>query len=136
MTRGQTGRWLRVAGWALPILALCCAAPSAARAACGDYVVTRLPHGDAIPADPHQPADMPAPAGPRTPCDGPNCQGRPVAPPVSAPTVVPPAPSEWGWLTSAPACAPLDRCAWPLDHPSPSPTQIASRIYHPPRRAA
>jgi hypothetical protein len=136
MTAGLIGRWLRVAGWAIPVLALCCCAPSAARAACGDYVVTRLSHDNATPADAHQQTDIPAPASPRKPCDGPNCQGRPVAPPVSAPTVVPPTPPEWGWLASAPACAPPGRGALLLDHTSSPPTQIASRVYHPPRCAA
>jgi hypothetical protein len=134
MTRGQAGRWLKHAGWVVPILAAFCCAPSAARAACGDYVTSR--GGHVTPADPHHAADVPAPAGPRKPCDRPNCSGRPVAPPVSAPTVVSPVSSEWGWLASAPACVPPARGALLFDHGSAPPTPTASPIYHPPRRAA
>jgi hypothetical protein len=133
MSRGGAGHWLRLTGWVLPILALACCAPSAARAACGDYVTTRA---HVTPADPHHPTDLPTPAGPRKPCDGPNCSGRPVAPPVSAPTVVSPVSSEWGWLASAPTGAPPGLDTLLVEPCSPPPSHIASGIYHPPRRAA
>jgi hypothetical protein len=132
MTHTAPARFLRSAGWALPILAVLCCAPSVARAGCGDYVVTKAPHA-ALAG--HQP-DMPAPGSPHKPCHGPNCSGVPVVPqPFSAPTVTPTGSSEWCWLTPALAPLPPHAGVCLAEHSSPDPTHLASGIFHPPRAA-
>jgi hypothetical protein len=133
MTFSVPARSVQLAGWALPIVAVLCCAPSVARAGCGDYVVTKLPH---LALAGHQ-ADMPAPANPHKPCHGPNCSRGPTAPlPLSVPTVTPPSPSEWGWLAATPVPAPPHAGACLAESSSPRPTHLASGIFHPPRAAA
>jgi hypothetical protein len=80
---------------------------------------------------------MPVPPVPHKPCHGPNCSRLPSVPqPLSVPTVTPPVPPEWGWLTASPVPAPPDARACLVDSPSPRPTHLASGIFHPPRPAA
>jgi hypothetical protein len=125
MIYAAPGRLLRSVGWALPILAVLCCAPSVARAGCGDYVVTKGAHAA------HQ-ADMPG--APHKPCHGPNCSGAPAAPqPLSVPTVTLTGPSEWGWLTAMAAPVPPHSGDCLADFASPNPTHLASGIFHPPR---
>jgi hypothetical protein len=138
MTCVLTGRPVRLVGWALPILAVLCCAPSIARASCGDYVHTRTAQPDQVmPTDGHPSTDRPdpAPADSHKPCHGPNCSGAPVVPPLSVPTVTPPTLPEWGWSAGSPAFSPPGRVGVLLDLSSPAPIQLASSIFHPPRRA-
>ncbi len=133
------GRSLRLAGWALPLLVWLCCAPSAARASCGDYVVTRAPHSGDMTAAAHPAADGPLQlsASPHKPCHGPNCSGNPTVPqPLSAPTVTPPVPPEWGWLVATPPPAPPGGGTCLAPSASSHPTHLASSIFHPPRSAA
>jgi hypothetical protein len=137
MTTAVPARSLRLVGWAFPILAVLCCAPSAARAGCGDYVVTRAaPPGNAASAA--HPAEMPspAPAAPHKPCHGPNCSGAPAVPQPVPPSVTPNGPTEWGWLAATPSSAPSHAGAVLAESSSPDPTHLASGIFHPPRTAA
>jgi len=129
---------LRLGGWALPILAVLCCAPSVARATCGDYVVTRSGHPDRMtPATQHGTPEMPAPAKPHQPCSGPRCGRGPTAPLLpAAPVVTAPVAQEWGWLTAAPSSAASIRSALLLESSLQRPIHLASSIFHPPRLAA
>jgi hypothetical protein len=123
-----------LAGWAVPILAVLCCAPSVARAGCGDYVITRLdPHTQITTADQQHPAQLPTP---RKPCNGPHCSRGPAAPLLPVPTVAPPAPQEWGSLLAGPAFGAPDRGGWPVDTSASHPFHLAISIFHPPRLAA
>jgi hypothetical protein len=120
----------RLAGWALPILAGLFLAPSAARAECGDYVVTRLSHDAMAPqADPRQ--LPPAAPRPHKPCNGPRCSHAPVAPP--APTVPGPTSQEWGCVLGGLVLAPLDPTALLPEQHGQRPVRLSSAIFHPPR---
>jgi len=137
MKSSATGRVLRLAGWALPLLAVLYCAPSVARASCGDYVVTRLAPADQAMA-PHQqhPADAPAPAKPYKPCNGPGCSHAPTVPLVPVPTVVPPAAQEWGLIAGTLDFAAPGRGALPFESSPQHPVRLARSIFHPPRFAA
>jgi hypothetical protein len=127
----------RLAGWVLPLLAVLCCAPSVARATCGDYVVTRMTHADQAMAPQQQhAADVPTPAKPYKPCNGPRCSHAPTVPLIPAPTVVPPAPQEWGWLAGVPDFAAPGRGALLFESSPQHPIRLTGSIFHPPRFAA
>ncbi len=137
MTLAVPVRFSRLAGWALPILAVLCCAPSVARGSCGDYVTMRGPHSaDVAPTRQDHATEMPAPASPHKPCHGPNCSRGPAVPFLPVPTVTHPVPPEWGWLAGIPAPVPPGRVAFLTHFLSPHPTQLASSVFHPPRSAA
>jgi hypothetical protein len=139
MRLSVTGRSLRLAGWAVPILALLSCAPSVARASCGDYVVMRGPHAEAaMPPGPWHSAEAPVPVrpDPHKPCSGPNCSRGPVVPSLPAPTVGPPAPHEWGSLTGPPAFAAPGHESFLFESSPSQPIRLTRSIFHPPRRAA
>lgn len=123
----------RLAGWALPVLAGLLVAPAAARADCGDYVVTRI-YRDAM-AGRHEPVPPDAPR-PHKPCSGPLCSQAPVAPTAPVPTAPRPASQEWGCFLNGLFLAPLDRGALLADEQPQSPVRLASAIFHPPRLAS
>jgi hypothetical protein len=136
MKRTVPASWSQFVGGAVPLLALLCCA-SGARAACGDYVVTRahpVVEATAV-AQPYAPAIPPLPA-PYKPCHGPHCSRGPAVPPLSAPTVVCPTPPEWGWVADLPRIVPSGRVGLLSDFHSPDPIAFSSCIFHPPRRAA
>jgi hypothetical protein len=102
------------------------AAPSAARASCGDYVhVGETPSENARPAPP-RPEPKPIP-----PCSGPNCSRGETPPPV-VPVTAPPA-GEWAYASSATV---LERdeedTFWQINHDRPISGESRS-VYHPPR---
>ena len=135
MTFAVPARSLRLVGWALPILAMLCCAPSVARAGCGDYVVTRAPHPADFALGGTPGGDAARPGSPHKPCHGPNCSRGPAVPtPLSAPTVTPTAPSEWGWLAGDPGAGAPPRGGLPRRALLPRPTHLTSGIFHPPRR--
>ncbi|MBN9521060.1 hypothetical protein J0H58_21505 [bacterium] len=104
-----------------------CAAPSAAQAGCGDYVVIRDANGDV-------PATAPDHGDP-VPCHGPNCTGSPTRDPLAP--AAPPAPHTGvkecvtpGGGTADPGAA---RPAFPIPTSDACPSGPASAIFHPPR---
>jgi len=116
------------------LVVLSCA-PTVGRASCGDYVVVRTPpSGEIGPMGQHA-AEMssPLPAKPHKPCHGPNCSRGPSVPPLSSPTVSPPVPPEWGWLTGILPFVPSGEGARFPDSSAPLPFSLASSIFHPPR---
>jgi hypothetical protein len=137
MKSSAIARLLRLAGWAIPILAVLWCAPSVARADCGDYVVTRLAHPDQgmMPGKQHS-ADLPAPAKPHKPCNGPHCSRAPAVPVAPVPTVTPPTAQEWGWFADDLGFTAPGRGAWLFDTCPQHPIRFASSIFHPPRLAA
>jgi hypothetical protein len=100
-----------------------------ASAACGDYVTIR----DA--ATPEHPMAGPARGdhGPKSPCQGPSCSGRPAAPPTPAPPPSGQAPDAKAFVvgsddpgeTGSRGVVPPPPGRTPLDHPR--------AIFHPPR---
>jgi hypothetical protein len=125
-----------LAGVGLPVLAVVLAAPSAARASCGDYVVLG-PTGDHHAAADPSPMSHPAhhdPAGMPRPCHGPHCSrgGTPLPVPVLAPPVTA---EEWGYLPPLVTPAGGSRPASLFDDTNPRPVRRPSSVYHPPRLA-
>jgi hypothetical protein len=126
-------RWLRQwTGVGLPLLAFLLAAPTSARASCGDYLDLGNAHATA-----HAPAadsgTTPTPADPQPrPCSGPLCS-RSLPLPLS-PAGTPPAPvDDW-------SCPPLplfldapQAVARLLDPTCPDLSSSSSAVYHPPR---
>jgi hypothetical protein len=121
----------RLAGWALPVLAGLFLAQSAARAECGDYVVTRLPHDGRTAAPARE-----MPPAPHKPCSGPLCSQAPVAPTAPAPPAQPETAQEWGCAPSGLAFAPLDPTATLAARNAARPVRLPRRIFHPPRLVA
>jgi hypothetical protein len=139
MTRALTARLLRFAGVTVALLVVLCCATSVARASCGDaYVVTRSAHHGDVAAPGQHPIETPSPlpARPHKPCNGPNCSGGPVEPPLSVPTVTSPTPPEWGSLTGGPAFAPPRDVSRFSDDSASHPVSVALSIFHPPRPTA
>lgn len=92
-----------------------------ASASCGDYVHV-LPAGVATGA----------PAPPKAPCRGPNCQDAPRHPPAPAPTTAPSTAPQDAVLASF---VTIDAAEgrWPLAECFPVPHHVPSGIFHPPR---
>lgn len=117
----------RLAGWALPVLAGLLLAPVAARADCGDYVVTRLSRAGTLPAAEH------AVPRPHKPCSGPHCSQAPVAPPAPVPANPLPTYPEWGCAFDGLLIAPPDATALLPGQRASRPVPLPSDIFHPPR---
>jgi hypothetical protein len=131
MKRSSSGRISLLAGGALALLVVLWCAPSAARAGCGDYIVTSADqHGNPMP-----PA-KPAPADPHKPCSGPHCSQAPAVPFGPAPTVTPPGGQEWGCPVTGPDSPTRGHVALLMNSPAARPTRLASSVFHPPRPAA
>jgi hypothetical protein len=131
-------RWGRLlAGAGLPLPAAVLAAPPAARASCGDYVligsrVVHLAGQPQIPGATDRPDSLPADPDPE-PCSGPMCNGR-VPLPVTIPVTVPPSQTEDGLCLSAHVLPGDARLAGFLgDEPTACPEGPGLSVYRPPR---
>lgn len=114
-------------GWQAALVAVvaACAAPSAARAGCGDYVVIRDANGDLPATAPDH--DMPAP------CDGPNCHGAPSRAPI-APVAPPTLGSPKDAVTRGADDPPADGGPhFPIPTSDRCPGALAEAVFHPPR---
>jgi hypothetical protein len=77
-------------------------------------------------------ASTPATPGPRPPCTGAFCSGRPATAPTASPPKVP-APEPWA-LADAPVRVAAPGAAWfPTDEPPVGPSYLSRDIFHPPR---
>jgi hypothetical protein len=140
MNRPASWRALRgLAGGVLPVLAGLLLAPAGARAECGDYAVTHPRHGMASPSPGQELTGRHSPpAAPplHKPCSGPHCSHAPAGPLPSAPATSPPTTQEWGCVLEGLVLVSLAPAARLSEQPSPRPTRISHRIFHPPRVAA
>ena len=146
---GCAGRRLPILATVPPILlgvagvcAVCLAAPSDLRAACGDYATRglkppelpshaiSLPSGRALHADEHTPG---VPAQPNSPCQGPYCSRRVPLSPVTPEPVVSRTGQEWGWIAPPLLIAESPDRLRLLPQPGRRPLRLAQFIYHPPR---
>jgi hypothetical protein len=131
----QTGRrWGRLlAGVVLPLLVIVLAAPAAARASCGDYVVLGSRSAHSEMATGTQPGEsLPAVPVPK-PCSGPGCnRGTPL--PLPAPSTISSVQAE-DWLCLPDRLRPTDPqlVTFLMDPPAPSSEGRNLSIYHPPR---
>jgi len=135
--RTSTGALVRLAGWALPILAGLLFAPSA-RAGCGDYVVTRLSPAGMASSPEHAVAnEPPIPSAPKParPCRGSHCSQTPAAPAAPAPSVPTQPTEEWGCVHDGLLLAPLEPAALLAEQHTAPPVRSPSGIFHPPRRS-
>ncbi|MBI1918144.1 MAG: hypothetical protein HYS12_25920 [Planctomycetes bacterium] len=109
------------------------AAPSSARASCGDYVVggTAAPHVALSPSTSSRHTDTPmSPPAPR--CHGPSCT--PGDFPLPAPTPPPPTRNEqWGDLCLSVLPGDGGSCPYTLPASRFVPPDRADDIFHPPR---
>lgn len=113
-------------GWRAAVVAAvaACAAPAAAQAGCGDYVVVRDATGAPVAAPDHDPM----------PCHGPNCTGSPARDPLAP--AAPPAPHAGAkeCVALGGAADPGDaRSAFPIPTSDACPQGRAAAIFHPPR---
>jgi hypothetical protein len=130
-------RWGRLlAGAGLPLLAAVLAAPSAARATCGDYVVlgskSFLTGHVAMAAGGERNGSLPSNPGPR-PCSGPMCNGG-MPLPAPAPVSMPPSQTEEGICLSGSFLPADPRLTGVLgEKPRACSEGHGLSVYHPPR---
>jgi hypothetical protein len=123
--------WRRL-GWALALLAGVLAAPTAARASCGDYVRIGDPTEKPTAMPPHAAPESGNPPGHGGPCHGPGCNRHPVAPPAPTAPISSPA-EEWGWVSRTVDCPPRTPETALRDEAASPPVRRPSPVYHPPR---
>jgi hypothetical protein len=118
----------------LPLLVFILAAPQAARAECGDYVV--IPSQGTAPGGPMSLKHMPAhsPHSPLdAPCSGPNCSRRSLPPMPSPVSTSQHGGDDWGWMPCGAHQALIFSSPSSFSVALLAPVHRGLDIYHPPR---